>query len=224
MIPAGTTVTVRTIDKIESENAQVGQTFKADLGAPIFVGNDTVAAKGAQVFLRLAHVESAGTLKGQSKVELELDHIVIGGKTYTLASDVVHKEAQSQTTQTATRTGIGAGVGAIIGAIAGGKKGAAIGAGVGGGAGVAIEATGKGPQVHIDPESRLDFRLQQPLEVTIDAKSSTSSSSSSFRDSTSAPRLVEPPDRATDNDTSDPQDRQSRRPARGGVRRPGTTR
>lgn len=53
-----------------------------------------------------------------------------------------------------------------IGAIAGGGKGSAIGAAVGGGAGTGAQVWTHGQQVRIPPETRLDFRLEQPLEIT----------------------------------------------------------
>jgi hypothetical protein len=60
-----------------------------------------------------------------------------------------------------------AGVGAAIGAIAGGGKGAAIGAGVGAGAGTAAQVFIKGKQVKIPSETKLDFTLEQSVEITL---------------------------------------------------------
>jgi hypothetical protein len=65
----------------------------------------------------------------------------------------------------AKKVGIGAGVGAIIGAIAGGGKGAAIGAGVGAGAGGGAVAATRGKPAEIASETRLTFRLLDPVEV-----------------------------------------------------------
>jgi hypothetical protein len=176
------------IDSVNSETARVGETFQATLDAPLTVDRETVAPQGTDVYLRLVHVESAGKLTGRSGLSLELDRISIGGKSYTVASEVYEKVGRSQTQETAKKTGIGAAIGAAVGAIAGGKKGAIIGAGVGGGTGVAIEATGKSEQVQIDSESRLDFRLDQPLEVTLD--SGAVAAPSQRRDSSSPPRLL----------------------------------
>jgi hypothetical protein len=186
-IPSGTLVAVRMTDSVNSETARVGETFRATLDAPLTVDQESVAPQGTDVYLRLIHVESAGKLMGRSKISLELDRILIGGKSYTVASEVYEKQGESQTQQTAKHTGIGAAIGAAVGAIAGGKKGAIIGAGVGGGAGVAIEATGKSEQVQIDSESRLDFRLEHPLEVTLDSRTI---SAPSPRDSSGPPRLL----------------------------------
>jgi hypothetical protein len=185
-IPSGTAISVRMSDAVDSETARVGQTFRATLDVPLAADRETVVPRGTDVYLRLTHVESAGSLTGRSEVSLELDRIVIGGKSYTVASNTYEKQGASQTVETAKKTGIGAAIGAAVGAIAGGKKGAAIGAGVGGGTGVAIEAATKGKQVRVEPESRVDFYLEQPLEVIVDS----GRNSSTQRDSSSGPRLL----------------------------------
>ena len=61
--------------------------------------------------------------------------------------------------------GGGAGTGAAIGGIAGGGVGAAIGAGAGATAGtVTAIVTGK-RNLHLAPETRLTFRLREPVRV-----------------------------------------------------------
>jgi hypothetical protein len=64
-------------------------------------------------------------------------------------------------------TVIGAAIGTGIGAIAGGGKGAAIGAGIGAGAGTAAQVFTKGKQVQVPSETKLDFTLEEPVQVTI---------------------------------------------------------
>ena len=65
------------------------------------------------------------------------------------------------------KAGGGAALGAIIGAIAGGGKGAAIGAAAGAGAGTGVNAVTRGEQAQIESESRLEFRLQSPITVSV---------------------------------------------------------
>lgn len=199
-IPQGTMISVRTSDPIDSSTAKVGQTFRAALDVPLTDGADTLAPRGADVELRVTHADSAGKLAGQSKLSLEVNRISVAGKFYSVSTEIYEKQAASQTQQTAKKTGIGAGIGALIGAIAGGGKGAAIGAGVGGGAGVAVEAAGKSQQVHIDSETRLDFRLQQSLEVTVESYAPATDSSSAYSDG--GPRLVNPTTVAAGNDST----------------------
>jgi hypothetical protein len=59
-----------------------------------------------------------------------------------------------------------AGIGAAIGAIAGGGKGAAIGAGIGGAAGAGTVLATRGEQAELAAETRLSFRLKNPVTVT----------------------------------------------------------
>jgi len=61
----------------------------------------------------------------------------------------------------------GAALGALIGAIAGKGKGAAVGGAIGAGAGTAVQASTKGEQVQIPPETKLDFTLKAPLTLTM---------------------------------------------------------
>jgi hypothetical protein len=65
-------------------------------------------------------------------------------------------------------------VGAALGGIFGGGRGAAIGAGAGGGAGTAGAASTGNTQVRIPSETKLDFTLEQPVDITYSPNKSTS--------------------------------------------------
>jgi hypothetical protein len=166
-IPSGTVVPVRLIDSINTETDHVGQTFKASLDAPVVVNGETVIPRRADAFVKIADVKASGEITGKPELKVQLDSIVLDGKRYTINSNVFLQEGASQTKETAKKAGLGALIGAGIGAITGGKKGAAIGAGVGAGGGVAVEAASKNEQVKMDSETRIDFRLEAPLEVTL---------------------------------------------------------
>jgi BON domain len=165
-VPANTIVTVRTIDSIDSKTNQAGQVFKASLDAPIVVDNRVIVPSGADAYVKLANAKSAGKVTGRSELGLELASIVFQAKTYNVVSSDVKQTGTSRGKQSAERIGGGAALGALIGAVAGGGKGAAIGAAVGGGAGTGVQIFTHGQQVKIPSETRLDFTLQQPLEIT----------------------------------------------------------
>ncbi|HYT23584.1 MAG TPA: BON domain-containing protein [Candidatus Polarisedimenticolia bacterium] len=165
-VPANTIVTVRTIDSIDSKTNQAGQVFKASLDAPIVVDNKVIVPAGADAYVKLVDAKSAGRVTGRSELGLELASIVFQGKTYNVVSSDVKQSGTSRGKQSAERIGGGAALGALIGAVAGGGKGAAIGAAVGGGAGTGVQVFTKGQQVKIPSETRLDFTLQQPLDIT----------------------------------------------------------
>ena len=165
-VPANAIVTVRTIDSIDSKTNQAGQVFKASLDAPIVVDNKVIVPASADAYVKLVDAKSAGRVTGRSELGLELISIVFQGKTYNVVSSDVKQSGTSRGKQSAERIGGGAALGALIGAVAGGGKGAAIGAAVGGGAGTGVQVFTKGQQVKIPSETRLDFTLQQPLDIT----------------------------------------------------------
>jgi hypothetical protein len=164
-IPAGTTVTVRMIDGIDSSQNRPGEEFAASVDAPVVVGDHIVIRKGADARVRLVQAKSAGRMTGRSELEVELVGLAIAGQTFAVESGSVEKAGASRGKRTAATVGGGAALGGLIGAIAGKGKGAAIGAAVGAGAGTAVQAATKGEQIQIPPETKLDFSLRGPITV-----------------------------------------------------------
>lgn len=165
-IPDGTIITVRTIDSIDSQTATTGQYFKGSLDNAVVVDDHVVLPKGLNARLKLVQASSAGKFKGTSELTIALDTITYQGKTYTLSTSDVQEKGGSRGKRSAAVIGGGAALGALIGGLAGGGKGAAIGAGVGAGGGTAVQALTKGQQVKIPSETRLDFTLHAPVDVT----------------------------------------------------------
>ncbi len=166
-IPAGTRISVRTIDRIDSTKNHVGDRFEATLAEPLMVDGNVVVAKGADVYGRLAESKKSGTFTGRSDLQLELTGIVVNGQTVPLVTGEYELVGDSRGASTAKRTIGGAALGSIIGAIAAGGKGAAIGAGAGGGVGAGSEIITKGDQVKVPSETLLDFTLQQEVSIPI---------------------------------------------------------
>ena len=155
------------IDSIDSSKNKAGEKFLATVATPIRVNDETIVPKGADIYVALAEAKSAGKMKGQSELQVELDHLELQGKSYRMRSSIVQQKEKSRGKETAKRVGIGAAIGAGIGAIAGGGKGAAIGAGIGAGSGAAVQIFTKGKQVVIPSETQLGFELQEPVEITL---------------------------------------------------------
>jgi len=164
-IAAGTRISVRTIDGIDSTKNRVGDPFEASLAEPLIVDGNVVVPKDADVYGRLTESKKSGTFTGRSELQLELTGIVVNGHTVPLVTGEYELTGKSRGASTAKRTIGGAGVGSIIGALAGGGKGAGIGAAVGGGVGAGSEVITKGDQVKVPSETLLDFTLQQDLQI-----------------------------------------------------------
>lgn len=166
-IPAGTNLSIRMIDGVDSSVNQPGEIFHASLDVPIVVGDQAVVPKDADVYVRLASSSEAGHFKGRSELHLELVKLEFQGQSYPLSSSTYSLAGGSRGKDTAKKVGAGAVLGTLIGAIAGGGKGAAIGAAVGAGAGGGYQAATRGKKVKIPSETKLDFQLEQPLTVTV---------------------------------------------------------
>lgn len=167
-VPAGTVITVRTVDNIDSAVNHAGDEFAATVESPVVEGGQVVIPRLSDARLRLVNASTSGRIKGQAAVELALVGVKVGGKTYAVESGVYQKEATtSRGKRSAEVIGGGAGLGALIGAIAGGGKGAAIGAAIGAGGGTAVQATRKAQQVKIPSETKLDFTLRSPVTISL---------------------------------------------------------
>jgi len=164
-IPAGTHISVRTIDSIDSAENQVGDRFQASLEEPLVVDGNVLVPKDADVYGRLAESKESGTFSGRSQLRLELTGIVVNGKTIPLVTGEYALTGKSRGASTAKRTVGGAAFGSLIGALAGGGEGAAIGAGVGAGVGAGSETITKGDQVKVPSETLIDFTLEQEVSI-----------------------------------------------------------
>ena len=166
-ISAGTVVTIRMADSVDSSRNHPGDEFAASVDAPIVVDGREVVSRGAEARVRLVNAKTAGTMTGQSQLQLELISLIINGIPYATQSGHYEKHGASRGTRTAETVGGGAVLGALIGGILGHGKGAAIGSVAGAGAGTAVQISTKGQQVKVPAETKIDFTLKDPVTVTI---------------------------------------------------------
>ena len=166
-LPAGTNMTVRMIEEVDSEKATVGQTFRASLVQAVnFPGGSQVAfPRGSDVVVKLVNTKDSGKLTGKAELTLSLWSVKVGDRIIDVDTQTVTKESDSRGGKTATMAGGGAVLGAVLGGIAGGGKGAAIGAAAGAGAGTGAELATKGQRVKIPSETQLTFVLDNPVRI-----------------------------------------------------------
>src|ERR1051326_2977122 len=162
-IDAGTTITVRTNQEINSANSD-GKVFSGVVEQDVLNrGGDIAIRRGANVELLIKNIS-------RNEVALDLDSVTVDGRRYGIqAEDSVVSTQETDGFGANRRTGKfvggGAAIGAIIGAIAGGGKGAAIGGGIGAAAGAGTQVLTRGKRVNVPAESLVTFRLQQPLQT-----------------------------------------------------------
>ena len=66
-IPSGTTIKVRTIDRLSSAEARVGDNFHASLEEPITVNDKELYPRGAEVIGRVVDVHASGRLSSPAR-------------------------------------------------------------------------------------------------------------------------------------------------------------
>jgi hypothetical protein len=81
-----------------------------------------------------------------------LQSFTFQGKSYTVTTSDVSESGESRGKDSAVKIGGGAALGALIGGLAG--------------AGTAVRVFTEGKQVKIPSETKLDFTLQQPFDIT----------------------------------------------------------
>src|SRR6266576_5565877 len=156
-IPSGTSIKVRIIDQLSSEESEAGNIFHGTIDEPIQANGKELYPKGADVSGRVSDVHRSGRLTEPGELDLVLTTVSSGRVAFSVAVQPLVVKGESHAKSNAGKIGGGAALGAIIGAIAGGGKGAAIGAGAGGAAGAgAAAATGKRAAI-VKPETVLTF-------------------------------------------------------------------
>jgi ribosome maturation factor RimP len=167
-LPAGTEISVRNEETIDSGKAVEGQIYAAEVTMDVTdAAGDVVVPRGSNAQIVIRSVTKGGKIKGASDLVLDLQSVSVEGQKFQLSTHDLEQRGRDgvgANKRTATFTGGGAAVGAVIGAIAGGGKGAAIGAGAGAGAGAATQILTKG-SIKVPAETVLTFKLDKPLRV-----------------------------------------------------------
>lgn len=161
VIPAGTQVTIRMIDSIDSTRTAASERFRASIDDPVVVGNDVIIPRGAACTVQIVQVQE------NKEMAVKLYDVTVNGKAYDVVAGYAQLQAEgtSKKRKAGRRAAVLGGIGAGIGAIAGGGQGAAIGAAAGAGLGAISGATAKGKSLKVPAETRMSFELRAPLAL-----------------------------------------------------------
>ena len=168
-VPAGTAISVRTNEAVDSRNASEGQTFSAVVVDDVKGSSgEILIPKNSDAQLVIRKVATGGTT-GSPELTLDLNSVTVNGRNYIVSTADVSKKGSSgigKNKRTAEMVGGGAVLGTLLGAIAGGGKGAVIGAVAGAAAGGTAQVLTKGKEVKVPAETVLKFQLDQPVTLT----------------------------------------------------------
>jgi hypothetical protein len=166
-IPAGTSLTVTMSDEVSTSSSKEGDTFHAALTDAWIVDGRVVAQRGDHVVGRVDDIVTPGKVKGRAQLTLVLTELATNDRRYKIKTEPFVAIAVDNKERDAAIIAGGAGVGAAIGAITGGKKGAAIGAILGGGGGTAAVLTTPGKSMKIEPETKVNFVLDNDVRLPV---------------------------------------------------------
>jgi hypothetical protein len=88
VVPAGTTLTVRLGEALDSRSSEAGQSFSATLDQDVVVGGQTVIAAGASVTGKVVSARPAGALAGEANLQLKLTSVNVDNANLRLATSV----------------------------------------------------------------------------------------------------------------------------------------
>ena len=164
-IPAGTTVTVRMAESVDSESSHAGQIVRATVDTPVMINGRVAVPQGAEAIGRITAVENPGRFRGRAVVAMELTALNFDGKSLGVLTSAYQEVGNAQGKKTAKYVGGGGVFGTLLGAITGGKKGAFIGATVGAAGGAVAQVVRGREPLTIPAESLVLFTLQSPLTL-----------------------------------------------------------
>lgn len=166
-LAAGTPLSVRIGETVSASRNQIGDSFLATLEQPLVIDGFVIAERGARAEGKVVEATPAGRAGGASHLEVALVRLsTADGQRVRIRTEPYKKDGSGSTGGDLAKIGAGAAIGAAIGAIAGGGKGAAIGAGAGAAAGAGTVLVMNGKSAEIPVESRLTFRVQEPVTIT----------------------------------------------------------
>jgi len=155
-IDAGTTLTIRLSDTLDSSRQSTGHKFSAILEGALSKNGVTVAPAGSKVYGVISEAVKARRLAGNAKIMITLTDININGTITPITTSAINALTESTARGTTGKVAKGAAIGALADGSSGARDGAKIGLGV------AILKGGN--QVVVPAGTLLDFKLTAPLK------------------------------------------------------------
>jgi hypothetical protein len=161
MVPQGTVITIRMVDRVDSSRDRIGQTFAAKVVTPISVGDQVVVPVGSDAQVRLLNVINN---TAQSSIQLQLLSLTVDGKAHNVAATPYVQTSTPAQKTPPQRTAGNAQLGGLIGSIAG-TKGRAIGTAIGSSSRSTSGSGVQGLPQTVAADTKLDFTLRAPFVV-----------------------------------------------------------
>jgi type IV secretion system protein VirB10 len=188
-MPEGTVIPIALADYLNTRSSQAGDVFYAETTYPIWIQQTLVIPKGSDIRGTVTEVVRPGRIKGKGRLTVRFDDVLLpNGVRHTLSAafrgihgpgeETVDRRSESvegggsagEDVETIIGTASsGTVLGTLIGGVGSGSPGtgAAIGAGAGAVAGVVQVLFSRGRDLVINPGTRFDLELKQPVTFAL---------------------------------------------------------
>ena len=187
-VPYGTVIPIALADYLNTRSSQAGDVFYAETVYPIWVQQTLIIPKGSNIRGTVTEVVRPGRIKGKGRLTVRFEDVLLpngvrhpliaafrgihgpGEETVDRRSESVEgggsagEDVETVIGTTASGTLLGTVVGAGTGNVG---TGAAVGAGIGAAAGLAQVLFSRGRDLVINPGTRLDLELKQPMTFAL---------------------------------------------------------
>ncbi|MEQ1757748.1 MAG: hypothetical protein ABL986_05475 [Vicinamibacterales bacterium] len=154
---------------VSSETARVEDQVVAHVTRDVRVADRVAIPSGTRASGEVTFVEQGGRLRERARLGVRFTSLLLAdGSRVPISTDVVFRDGDSPSRESAAKIGGGAIGGAIIGGIFGGGKGAIIGSTAGAGAGTAAVLAGGRNAATLAAGTPVTVRLTRPVVITLD--------------------------------------------------------
>ncbi len=167
MLPAGTEISIRTIDPINSKTADESKEYAASVDSAVVVQGVTVLPAKTRAFFRATDVVQP-SIKNKASLSLSLVAVEVSGQRVPVETSKLVSAGGSPVKSTSKAVLIGGTAGAVFGLVVGGGKGAVLFGIVGGATGGLVSKFWHSAIV-IPSESRFTYKLAHDAVMTYQA-------------------------------------------------------
>lgn len=169
-LQAGTKISLRMDDEINSKVSSVNDTFTATVIEPVIVRNAVVLPVGTVIEGRVVKVAPAAGGGKNGEMEVVFEKLRFKDGEERRIEGVLVKKLYAESSPKAGILAIigGAALGAVVGAVSNAENGVLIGAGAGAGAGTSVALLRKGKEVRIRSDEKFEIEITKNVTLPVE--------------------------------------------------------
>jgi type IV secretory pathway VirB10-like protein len=169
LVPASSVIGLQVSTPISSERARIEDRVEARVTRNVVADGRTAIPEGTRAIGSVTLVERGGKVKDRARLGVRFHTLVLAnGTEVPISTDMILREGEGPSGESARKIGGAAVGGAILGAILGGGKGAVIGGATGAGAGTAAVMAGDRNAATLPSGAVVTVKLSAPVSLEVE--------------------------------------------------------